>query len=201
MNIGSSFQMNAAHAPSGIDTSHKQLTSHIAEKIVSPPARHTPTIQFMLNAQIGYRHMSTRSIFVALSIIEASTLKKNGNVLESGRSRSPIAAPIAGMNQTERLAYARAFSNSPEPMNFPIMTPMPLPSPMKNTHVSWLIVPVMLNAVYAFGSVCEKMEFCIVIPRPQNVSFIKTGRATLINFATNPRSNEKYVFKLPHASK
>src|SRR5574344_992914 len=201
MTTAGTFHTNAAVDPSGIETIHRQPISQSAAKIVSPPARHTPTIQFMLNAQIGYRHMSTSSICVADEMIDGSTLKKNGNVFESGHRKMPIAAPIAGMNHTDRLAYARALSVSPAPMNLPMITPMPLPKPIKNTHVSWLIVPVMLNAVIASVPACAKIEFCTVMPKPQNVSFIITGSATFKNFATKPRSNEKYVFKLPHASK
>src|SRR5574344_1033603 len=191
MTTAGTFHTNAAVAPSGMDTSHRQPISQSAANTVSPPARHTPTIQFMLNAQIGYRHMSTSSICVADEMIDGSTLKKKGSVFESGHRKMPIAAPIAGMNHTERRAYAFAFSFSPAPMNLPMMTLIPLPRPMKNTHVSWLMVPVMLNAVIASVPACAKMEFCVVMPNPQNVSLIMTGSATFTNFATKPQSNEK----------
>ena len=80
------------------------------------------------------------------------------------------------------------------------MIPAPFPTPIKNTHVSWEIVPVILNAASASVLACEKIEFSIVIPKPHSVSFMMTGSAILTKRARKSRSNEKSSANRPHAS-
>ena len=128
------------------------------------------------------------------------TLNKTGSASESGKSREPIRTAIAGINHADRFAYRRASASAPSPIFFPMMIPAPFPTPIKNTHVSWEIVPVILNAASASVLACEKIEFSVVIPKLHSVSFTMTGNAILTKRAKKSRLNEKSSAKRPHAS-
>ena len=89
-------------------------------------------------------------------------------------------AAKAGINQLKVFADLMAASRCPAPICLPMMMAAALPVPMKKIHVNWEMVLQILKAEIASVPAWEKIEFCRVIPKPQNVSLKITGKATLM---------------------